>query len=430
MRISIEEKIDHLISLEIVGDFTEIRKMYAGEEFDCNDKLILNVKEKSRELCEEHNKLFEIPLGGLSAEMKEKINIRKSEIVNDLFPRHNGNIFACREEVTAIIGMVEVYDLVYINRKVQFGSDTITIIGNPETETSRVVLLANDVKIGKEIKGNKVSTTNIGDTVWLCAGVSVNGGLNIAEGAVVGLAADVENNTVENTLYVGVPARAVRELNDVNKTRSDNRNSRSEEEIDKIVNYLRGLGFDGDMTEYVKMLKGEDYNCLTDTLGQITDYTHSLCSEYNSGNLTQERKKEIIEILFPFHGTNFSVGDELFMDIIGSTFIGNNVTIGNNITLAGNIRIGNNVTIGDNCFLQCIGHDMHKDFRKIQMINNAPVFICTSGDIEVGDDVTIGNNCYIAPNSKVTENVLNNKIYVNGKMISKEEKSIEIEDGK
>ena len=65
----------------------------------------------------------------------------------------------------------------------------------------------------------------------------------------------------------------------------------------------------------------------------------------------ERRKQEILDILFPLHGKNLQVGDNLACDIMGSVELGDNVTIGDNVSLAGNISVGDNVKIGNDVVL-------------------------------------------------------------------------------
>lgn len=56
------------------------------------------------------------------------------------------------------------------------------------------------------------TTVRIGRGCWLGAGVTVLPGVSIAEGCVIGAGAVVSGDTSPNGLYVGVPARRVKDL--------------------------------------------------------------------------------------------------------------------------------------------------------------------------------------------------------------------------
>ena len=71
----------------------------------------------------------------------------------------------------------------------------------------------------------------------------------------------------------------------------------TEREIDFLLNHLYSLGFEGDFSEYIKLLNGESYNTMQETFSQIVDFSHNLSYEFNNPLTTNERKKEIIDML-------------------------------------------------------------------------------------------------------------------------------------
>ena len=176
------------------------------------------------------------------------------------------------------------------------------------------------------------------------------------------------------------------------------------------------MGFEGDFSEYIKLLKGESYNTMQETFGQIVEFSHNLSYEFNNPLTTKERKKEIINILFPIRGKNLIIRKGLFVDILGCTKLGNNVTIGNNAFFAGNITIGNNVTIGDNACMSAVGHELYYKARHLDYNPNDFGEITVPGKIIITDNVTIGNNCKFVPGCTVVQDVADNSlILTNGK---------------
>jgi maltose O-acetyltransferase len=54
--------------------------------------------------------------------------------------------------------------------------------------------------------------TTIGDGCWIGAGATVLPGVTVADGCVIGAGAVVTKNTEPDGVYVGVPARRIRDL--------------------------------------------------------------------------------------------------------------------------------------------------------------------------------------------------------------------------
>lgn len=76
-------------------------------------------------------------------------------------------------------------------------------------------LICNSHNIGsseKRAKGNLSGNISIGKGCWLGANVTVLPGISIAEGCVIGAGAVVSKNTERDGLYVGVPARRIKNL--------------------------------------------------------------------------------------------------------------------------------------------------------------------------------------------------------------------------
>ena len=128
----------------------------------------------------------------------------------------------------------------------------------------------------------------------------------------------------------------------------------------------------------------------------------------------ERRKQEILDILFPLHGKNLQVGDNLACDIMGSVELGDNVTIGDNVSLAGNISVGDNVKIGNDVVLQCIGHNMFYLDRYLpekgpmrEDNTSAGIFVC--GNTMLADGTLVGPNVWLNHNTQTGELVTRTK---------------------
>lgn len=92
-----------------------------------------------------------------------------------------------------------------------FEADDYVIIG----PCVRIITTTHPVEEGviRQIPGKDIDTTvRVGKGCWLGAGVTVLPGVSIAEGCVIGAGAVVSADTSPNGLYVGVPARRVKDL--------------------------------------------------------------------------------------------------------------------------------------------------------------------------------------------------------------------------
>ena len=110
-------------------------------------------------------------------------------------------------------------------------------------------------------------------------------------------------------------------------------------------------------------------------------------------------------MLFPLQGYNLIMGDDIFVDCIGTVKIGNDVTIGNNPTLAGNITIGDKVKIGNNVTLQTTGHEINYKGRRLS--NDEQGNLCeisTPGYIIVLPEIILADGTKVIPDQTVRKN--------------------------
>ncbi len=407
--LSVEQKIEHLKKLGFVGDFTEVRKFYAGQEFNQSDSNIEKLIRFSEELWNEYSFILkELPC--VKSAEKVKLLARKEELVSIAFPNH-GVFVDIRDGFYCTVCAIdfEKNSLSCLNKNVRFGKYTLAELGD-------FALLGEDVRIGA-ILGTDVQPNAkviLGNDIWLCASTVIGAGAIINPGTVVGLGACVYPNqiTETNTLVIGNPAKVKSKIDDHYQSKKDNLTYRSADEIDFIVRHLRNLGLDVDEA-YLNALKGEKYNCALPGMARITEFSHQLSYEYNHPQTSAGRRREILKILFPICGKNFQVGRGLFVDVLGLARIGDDVHIGDNAFFAGNITIGNNVEIGANLILAGIGHEMPATGRRFHMLQDVVGEPCEVGKIQIADNVKIGKYCTMAPGSILTQN-LSDYTYVVG----------------
>lgn len=104
---------------------------------------------------------------------------------------------------------------VLINKNCHFYNDeTITIADNCKIAYDVKILTASH-KIGgvqQRCGETYYATVNIEEGCWIGAGVTILPGVSIKKGCVIGAGSLVNKDCEENGLYVGIPARRIRNL--------------------------------------------------------------------------------------------------------------------------------------------------------------------------------------------------------------------------
>ncbi len=411
--MNVYEKIEHLKSLGMSGDFSEIENLYWGLPFKVKDENIQNLITLSKSLCNKYNSTLKELNSCTDATKKESLKLEASKLLDAIFPGH-GMFAGVNDGLYATIGMVDCKDFVFINKNITFAPFTLVTCG-------RFALFGPFQNIGSiEKVSNGISPVgNIvveGDN-WICAGCTIENNTHISKKTLIGLGSIIKSGSnIESGYFAyGNPCEEKIKIDKYYASSNIPQPKRSDDEINFIINHIKSLGIDGDFTEYKRILNGEEYNCFDPVIAKVIDLSHNLSYEFSNYATTQERKEEILHILFPIQKANFKVSGELFVDILGLINIGENVTIENNNYLAGNITIGDNVIIGENNCIAGIGHRVYYAGRRLQKFHNGFGEICTIGHINIGNNVEL-SNCIVSPNSNVTtsmenKNILRNKIF-------------------
>ncbi|GEL13713.1 hypothetical protein LCO01nite_12620 [Lapidilactobacillus concavus] len=144
--------------------------------------------------------------------MKVRIGLYRSQslrIGNDVIIGPHNYIFA---------NNVEISDNSFINNHVSFqnGAGNVKIkIGNNGSIAPNVLFEGSTHIIGpKNKRAGEIKYTDIyvDDGCWIGCNVTILPGITIAKGCVIGAGAVVTKNTAPNGLYVGVPAKRVKDL--------------------------------------------------------------------------------------------------------------------------------------------------------------------------------------------------------------------------
>ena len=420
---SVEEKINHLKKLGFEGNLDEIKKMYSGENFNPSDENYKKLVKLSHNLCNEFNQMSGKASNSnpIVAEFAER---RKKEILDTLFPGH-GMFFGGRDGIKAVVGLVDVSDFCYLNGNIDFGQSNLVSL-QPYVFLAQNLRFGSPLNIDKDGK-TKLDNIKIDHDTWVGANCTFGNGVEIPNGCVVAMGSSVNKGDVlfEKTLILNSrkyqkvkPARSVSKIESNYESAYPNLPfDRTEDEVKQLVRHVQKLGIKGDFTEYKKLLHNKTHNALDPTVGAIYDLTHKLCSEYNfgcKGADKQKRKQEILDILFPVHGKNLKVGNNLMCDVMGSVELGDNVTIGDNVSLAGNISVGDNVKIGNDVVLQGIGHNVYFEDRRLpangpmrEDNTSAGIFVCNN--LNLADGTLVGPNVWLNHNTEKDELVTRTK---------------------
>jgi len=155
------------------------------------------------------------------------------------------------------------------------------------------------------------------------------------------------------------------------------------------------------MTEYEKMHNGMIYDCLAAELGEVQQYSHRLCEQYNKLGVDDDvERQRILRQLFPnddFGGYR-SMEAPIFIDNCKEITIGKNFYSNIHFSfIAGNtVEIGDNVFIGPYCTLATGLHSLVAVERRITVDETG-----VAHDFEYGKPIQIGHDVWLAANVTV-----------------------------
>lgn len=423
----VKKKIRHLV--KHFGfkkdELLEIEKMYIGDYFNTQDVAYLKLLEESKKLCQRYSEVCNAELEKKRQNKKLKLNLftylkfyfKKSHLLKLLFPIH-GFILYAEDQIDAVIGLVDLKGYGFINREVKFSPNSLV-----QVEKSNIFALS--IQIGSdemEKRGNlsRLTKIKISKNCWICAGVKILQPCNIGENSVLGAGAYVENSFSKNSLVVGRPAKLLKKIDKNYQSSKAKTFSFSKEKLDSIIFHIKKINNGKCPDEYVKMLKGETFNSMNKSLSYLYGLTRTLCNEYGIPTTSYNRKQEILDILFPNHGENFMVEGNIYMDMLGTVIVGNNVTIKKNVKLGGNIVIEDNSLIEEGCLLFASGHNVLPNKRLMKFSLKKGFYEDTEYDfIKIGENCTIGKNSVVSPNSIVENSIPKESLYVRNKLIKK-----------
>lgn len=153
------------------------------------------------------------------------------------------------------------------------------------------------------------------------------------------------------------------------------------------------------MTEFEKMLAGENYNSRDPYLLEIYHQSKALIKEFNLLDSREiNRKEKLIKQIFGAMGTHVWIEAPFYCDYGINIEIGDHSFIHTNAVFldSNKITIGKNALIGPGVHFYTAGHPLKAIDRIIEKEDNVS-YLTNSQPIVIGDNVWIGGNSSIMP---------------------------------
>lgn len=403
-------------------DLIEIKKMYSGEFFDSNDSAYLRLLQCSKNICNKYNLVLKEEMLQKSKCKNLKLNLfrflnfyfKKSRILKLIFPIH-GFILYAEEGINAIIGLVDLKGYGFINKNITFTPYSLVDIKKSNIFAFNIVI--GDDALQNNGKLSKLSKISIDKNCWIGAGTKIYGNIDIGKNCVIGIGAIVKDSIPPYSLAVGRPCKVIRTITD--KDKLDFSKKINIDYNDKQFDIIRKFSGKKIPKAFKDVINGVPFNSMNKKLAYLIDITRALCFEYNLDTTSIVRKQEILDTLFVDHGKNLIVGNGIYVDLLGTIKLGDNITIGENVFIGGNIKIGSNVKIGDNSILFSSGHSLISKERIMNWSIKQGFYEYTQYQhIIVESNLIIGKNAIVAPKSIANCDIPENALYVKNKIVN------------
>ncbi|KLV07201.1 acetyltransferase [Photobacterium aquae] len=170
------------------------------------------------------------------------------------------------------------------------------------------------------------------------------------------------------------------------------------------------------MTEFEKMLAGEDFDGGDQGINHIRDNAANLLMTINQ-TIDESKRGELLEQLMGNISASSIIRSPFYCEFGKTIFIGDKTFINMNVTMldGAKITIGNNVLIGPNTQFYCASHPLDYRRRRNWETSCAPITIeddvWIGGNVVINQGVTIGARSVIAANSVVNADVPPDSLY-------------------
>lgn len=173
------------------------------------------------------------------------------------------------------------------------------------------------------------------------------------------------------------------------------------------------------MTEKEKMLAGELYYSLEETLTKEREKAKTLCEQYNRIPVAeQEKRVEAIKRLLGKTGESVYIESNVWFDYGYNTEVGENFYCNHDCVFldCAKITFGDNVFIAPQCGFYTAGHPLDAKTRNSGLEFAKPIAVGNDvwigGGVKILPGVTIGNNCVIGAGSVVNRDIPPNSVAV------------------
>ncbi len=189
---------------------TEKEKMLAGKIYDPSDKELLALREKAHRLSSEYNSLLETDKR--RAEIIKELGINCAAVYFQGPVQFDYGCFTSIGANTYVNFNFTCVDCcpVTIGENVFFGPNvSILTPVHPLRWQDRNSYAKADVTVTDKEYAKPIT---IGSNCWIAGNVTICGGVTIGEGCVIGAGSVVTRDIPPNSLAVGVPCRAIRQI--------------------------------------------------------------------------------------------------------------------------------------------------------------------------------------------------------------------------
>lgn len=171
------------------------------------------------------------------------------------------------------------------------------------------------------------------------------------------------------------------------------------------------------MSEKTKMLSGEMYNPIDDTLINERVKCKLLCQKYNSIQYDNiEKRNEVIKQILGKTKEKFFIEQPFICDYGYNIEVGENFYSNHNLTILDPAKVvfGDNVLVGPNVGIYTAEHPVNSEIRNKLLEFAKPIKIGNNvwigGGVSILSGVTIGDNVVLAAGAVVTKDIPSNVV--------------------